>query len=119
PSAAAVAGQQGHLRREHGTALGRDGAAGAGDDRDPEGVRVRRVQGHRGSGGSVRGGAPRTRAPAIAGELREGGAGAVMPRWLAAFAGALLVLGLAGFSGSSWLYGLRIDRLFTAEERQE
>ena len=41
----------------------------------------------------------------------------MIPRWLGAFAAALVALGVAGLSGSSWLYGGRVDRLFTAEER--
>ena len=40
-----------------------------------------------------------------------------MPRWFAALLVALLVLGAAGFSQSSWLYGMRRDRLFTQAER--
>ena len=41
----------------------------------------------------------------------------MIPSWFAAFAVARLVLGAAGFSQSSWLYGMRRDRLFTQGER--
>jgi hypothetical protein len=41
-----------------------------------------------------------------------------MPRWFAALALGLIVLGAAGFSQSSWLIGIRQDRLFTQAERE-
>src|SRR5207245_6103186 len=83
PSAAALAGQQGDLRGEHGAAVAGDGAARAGDAGGAEGVRGGGAQGHRGHGDTVRGGEKGARAAGGEGERWEGGAGALTRRYRA------------------------------------
>src|SRR5262249_10052989 len=73
--------------------------------------------GHRRRGDPVCRGAESAPACRLARELRQGGAGSVIPRWILWTAAALLSLGLCGLTGSSWIELVRRGGLITGNQR--